>query len=270
MNSIDIFLWGVAPYLSFAILILATILRRVYFARTWTAKSSEFLEKRHERIATPAFHIAILFIVLGHIGGLLIPQAFTDSLGLSEQQYHSAAFLLGGIAGTALVVFTIMLITRRFGSNKRLRKNTSTADRVLYIVLALTIIAGMAATLSNADGAFNYRQSLAPWIRGIFVLQPNPQLMIGVPLLFKIHMMCWMILFAILPFTRLVHIFSGIRVPFSYLGRSAIIYRRRKRANAFSNKATSFSSSPLTPAVYNNDRSLTQHATGHDTPNCLH
>ena len=41
-----------------------------------------------------------------------------------------------------------------------------------------------------------------------------------------------MLLFALIPFTRLVHLFSGFAVPFKYIGRSAIVYRRRKQAPA--------------------------------------
>lgn len=229
MSSMDVFLWAVCPYLAFAVLIVGTAIRRVYFARTWTAKSSEFLEKKQERVATPLFHLAILFVLFGHVGGLLVPQELTDALGVSEQMYHAVAFVLGGFAGTALVVAMIMLIRRRFGSNKRLRAATSSMDKVLYAVLALTILAGMVATISNAQGAFNYRESLAPWIRGVLLLQPDPSLMAGAPLPFKVHMLCWMVLFALIPFTRLVHLFSGVTAPFKYVGRTAIVYRRRAR-----------------------------------------
>lgn len=54
MSGFENFLWGIAPYISFTILIVGTIIRRVFFARTWTAKSSEFLDKGGERLFTPS------------------------------------------------------------------------------------------------------------------------------------------------------------------------------------------------------------------------
>lgn len=228
MTAADIFLWAVCPYISLTFLIGGTIVRRVKMARTWTSKSSEFLEKKQERVATPLFHMALLFVFFGHLGGFLIPKSVTDSFGLSEHMYHVVAFGMGGLAGTALVVGLFMLLRRRFGGNKRMRANTSTSDKVMYVLLTLTILSGFIATISNADGAFVYRETLMPWIRRIFLLQPDPSLMVNTPVPYKIHMMCWMVFFAVIPFTRIVHMFSGVTTLFKYPGRAAVIYRRRK------------------------------------------
>lgn len=247
MSTIDIFLWGVAPYLSLTTLIVATAIRRVYFARTWTAKSSEFLEKKQERIATPLFHLAILMVFAGHVGGLLVPEEVTESLGVSETMYHAVALGMGGLAGIMLAVAVVLLIKRRFADTKRMRVNTSTMDKIMYVLLAFTIIAGLTATLTNADGNFNYRESLSPWIRGVLILQPDPSLMVHAPIPFKVHMCGWMVLFAVLPFTRLVHLFSGITAPFRYIGRAAIVYRRRKQKET--NRSLEFPS-----GVYKDER----------------
>lgn len=234
MNGIDIFLWGIAPYISFTMLIAVTIIRRVHFARTWSSKSSEFLKRKQERVANPLFHLSILFVFFGHVGGVLVPHEVTDALGVSEEMYHMAAFGMGGLFGVLLGIALILLIRRRFGGNERMKANTSTSDKVLYVVLTATIVMGLVATFSNASGAFNYRESLSPWFRSLFTFQPDIALMAQVPLAFKIHMCCWMILFAVLPFTRLVHMFSGITAPFKYARRKAVLYRARKhdvRAN---------------------------------------
>lgn len=228
ISGVDVFLWGIAPYIAFTMLIAVTIIRRVLFARTWTSKSSEFLEDKQERAANPLFHLSILFVLFGHIGGVLVPHQVTDALGISESMYHLAAFGMGGVFGVFLGVAVILLIRRRFGGNKRMKANTSTMDKVMYVLLTLTIAMGLAATFSNASGAFDYRTSLSPWFRSLFTLNPDIALMTNVPLLFKLHMVCWMVLFSVLPFTRLVHMFSGITAPFHYAKRAAILYRRRK------------------------------------------
>ena len=41
----------------------------------WTTRSSQLYENRLLRLGSPLFHFGILFVVLGHVGGLLIPEA---------------------------------------------------------------------------------------------------------------------------------------------------------------------------------------------------
>lgn len=229
MSGIDIFLWGVLPYVALSILVVVSVVRRVVCARTWTAKSSEFLEKKQERVATPLFHVAIMFVLFGHLGGLFIPKAVTDAIGVSEHMYHMVAFIMGGIAGTGVCVGLLLLIRRRFGGNKRMKANTTMMDKVLYVALGVTIALGMASTLSNAEGGFVYRETLAPWVRSIFMLQPDPSLMADTPLVYKAHILCAMGTFMLLPFTRLVHMLSGITAPFRSAGRSAVLYREREQ-----------------------------------------
>lgn len=233
MSGFDVFIWGVFPYLCLLTLIVVTAIRRVMFARTWSAKSSEFLEKKQERIGNPLFHIGIAFVFFGHLGGLSVPKALTDSIGVSEHLYHTFAFLMGGTFGVILCIGLLVLVRRRFGGDKRMKATTSTMDKVMYVALVATIVLGMCATFSNADGAFVYRDNVGPWFRGIMTLQPDPSLMAVTPPLFKVHIFCGLVTFALIPFTRLVHLFSGISAPFRYLKRKAVLYRQRNGSAEF-------------------------------------
>ena len=58
-------------------------------------------------------------------------------------------------------------------------------------------------------------------------MQPTPELMADVPLLFQLHVLTAFALFALWPFTRLVHVFSA---PVGYLFRPYIVYRSREVA----------------------------------------
>ena len=62
------------------------------------------------------------------------------------------------------------------------------------------------------------------WFRGIFYLQPDPALMAAAPIGFQLHAIAAFALFALWPFTRLVHAFSA---PVGYLTRPYIVYRSR-------------------------------------------
>ena len=53
------------------------------------------------------------------------------------------------------------------------------------------------------------------------MFQPDVSLMNDAPIIFKVHMLCWMLTGIIFPFTRLVHCLS---FPFEYFGRANIIY----------------------------------------------
>ncbi|WP_182104525.1 respiratory nitrate reductase subunit gamma, partial [Niallia taxi] len=70
---------------------------------------------------------------------------------------------------------------------------------------------------------FNYRETVSVWFRQLFILQPDGHLMSGVPLLFKLHILSAFALFALFPFSRLVHAFS---LPIGYIKRRYIIYQK--------------------------------------------
>ena len=78
--------------------------------------------------------------------------------------------------------------------------------------------------LLNASGFFDYRVSIGPWFRSLLSFMPDPSLMEGVPFMFKFHMLAWMVVAIIFPFSRLVHCLS---VPLNYLTRPFIVYRKR-------------------------------------------
>ncbi|MGV9343585.1 respiratory nitrate reductase subunit gamma [Streptomyces spiralis] len=68
------------------------------------------------------------------------------------------------------------------------------------------------------------RETISPWFRSIFYLEPDPDLMSGAPILFKLHAISALLLFAAWPFTRLVHMLTA---PLGYLTRPYIVYRSR-------------------------------------------
>mgnify|MGYP000447145756 FL=1 len=82
------FVWVALPYLAFTFLVFGSAVRYTVSERTWTTKSSEFLEKKQLRIAGPLFHFALLLVFLGHVGGILVPQEVTEMFGIDEHLYH--------------------------------------------------------------------------------------------------------------------------------------------------------------------------------------
>ena len=67
-----------------AILVGGTIWRYRYDQFGWTTRSSQLYESRLLRIGSPLFHFGILVVFVGHVGGLVIPKAWTDAVGISR------------------------------------------------------------------------------------------------------------------------------------------------------------------------------------------
>jgi nitrate reductase gamma subunit len=225
MTLLDVMLWGVLPYVMVVVLVGGTIWRYRYDKFGWTTRSSELYESRLLRIGSPLFHFGILVVVIGHVIGLLIPESWTAAIGLSEQGYHVQAVVLGGIAGISTLVGIAILIYRRRTTGPVFRATTRN-DKLMYVVLVAAIVAGLTTTLLGVGGGeeHNYRDSVSPWFRSLFVLQPDIEAMAGSSLAFEIHTSIGMALFALWPFTRLVHAFTA---PIGYLFRPYIVYRTR-------------------------------------------
>lgn len=219
----DYLFWVALPYAVLAIFVLGHIYRYITDPMSWTSKSSELLEKKLLRFGSMPFHYGIILVLAGHVIGLLIPKAVHEALGLSDHVYHIIAVIGGLFAGFLTLLGLIVLTYRRFAI-KRVLANSSAGDIVVLVLLLLVVLAGLTATLSNIDGSFDYRENIAPWLRGILTLRPDPTLMVDVPIIFKLHIFLVMLLFAVWPFTRLVHVLS---FPVVYIWRSYIVFRRR-------------------------------------------
>jgi nitrate reductase gamma subunit len=67
-------------------------------------------------------------------------------------------------------------------------------------------------------------EAMATWFRGIFWLHPDMSVMVSAPLIYQVHATAAWLLYALWPFSRLVHAWS---LPFQHLGRPWILYRSR-------------------------------------------
>lgn len=221
------FFFGIFPYLCLAVFVVGHIWRYRYDKFGWTTRSSQLYEDKLLRIGSPLFHFGMLGVVGGHILGLLIPQSWTDKIGLSRHAYHVLA-LAGGIpAGVAAVVGLIILVYRRRTTGP-VFSATTVNDKVMYLVLGAVIVLGIWNTIAGSwlqfGGEYNYRDGVSPWFRSIFEMRPDVDLMAAAPWGFKIHAVLAFLLFAMWPFTRLVHVFSA---PVGYLNRPYVVYRSR-------------------------------------------
>lgn len=225
MSTLNVLVWVALPYVCFAVFVLGHIWRYRYDKFGWTTRSSQVYENRLLRWGSPMFHLGILMVIAGHAVGLLIPREWLYAVGISEQMYHIGATVLGtGAAVLTLAGLAILIYRRRVIGPVFLA--TTRMDKFMYVMLGATLLFGTAATVVHQvfGGGFHYRETVSPWLRSLILLQPQPELMIDVPLLFQLHVITASLLFALWPFTRLVHVFSA---PIGYLFRPYIVYRSR-------------------------------------------
>ena len=176
-------LWGVLPYLMVAVLVGGTIWRYRYDQFGWTTRSSQLYESRLLRIGSPLFHFGILVVIVGHVAGLVIPKAWTEALGVSEDLYHFDALVLGGVAGICTLVGVVILIYRRRTTGPVFMATTKN-DKAMYVVLVAAIVAGLGTTVLSVVGPHQegtYRETVAPWFRSLFILQPDIEAMAAAP-----------------------------------------------------------------------------------------
>jgi nitrate reductase gamma subunit len=221
----DFLLWVAFPYLCVATFAAGHVWRYRRGRYTWTARSTQLLERRLLMVGSVLFHLGILAAIGGHVLGILVPRSWTRAVGIGDHAYHWIAVVAGGGAGAAIVAGFAVLVYRRLRVG-RVRATTTRSDLVLYPVLAATIAFGMLATVwGSAIDEHLYRETISPWFRGIFGFRPDGDLVAGAPFVFQAHAFTAWLLLAIWPFTRLVHAWS---VPIAYLRRAPILYRARR------------------------------------------
>jgi respiratory nitrate reductase gamma subunit len=225
MTVTEALLWVALPYVSTAIFIGGLIWRYRRDQFGWTSRSTQLLESRLLAPGSILFHYGALAAIGGHFLGILVPETLTNALGITEAYYHIISAGAGTVASIALVAGLVILIYRRV-TIRRVWVTTTYLDIAVYILLAVVILLGVWDTVATntVGGGYDYRSTVAVWFRSLAIFQPNPSVMKSVPMFYQIHASIAWTLYALWPFSRLIHAFS---YPFQYLGRPYILYRRR-------------------------------------------
>jgi nitrate reductase gamma subunit len=219
-----LFVWLVLPYVSIAVFAVGHVWRYRHDQFGWTSRSTQLLESRLLAWGSTLFHYGALAVIGGHVLGILVPARATAALGISERNYHHLAGIGGGVTGLVCLAGFGILSFRRT-RNRRIRVTTSLNDVLVFIVLGILIVLGDGQTFGyNVFGSgYDYRATVGPWFRDLWV-DPHPSLMANAPIVYQLHAALPWLLYALWPFSRLVHAWS---YPLQYLGRPYILYRRR-------------------------------------------
>ena len=127
-----------------------------------------------------------------------------------------------------------MLFHRRW-TDPRIRSTSTGWDIAILLMLLAQLILGLGTvfvSLGHLDG--HEMVKFMSWAQGIFTFDSGAAAYIeDVALIFKLHLVLGLAIIFVFPFTRLVHLFSGIAAPFRYMLRPGYqIVRSRRNSNA--------------------------------------
>jgi nitrate reductase gamma subunit len=227
MNTMHEFLFVVYPYICLAVFLMGSLARFDRDQYTWKSDSSQLLRARQLRWGSNLFHIGILLLFFGHTVGLLTPHAVYSSV-ISAPQKQMLAIVSGGIAGLACFIGLTMLLHRRL-FDPRIRLTSHRTDLAILIILWVQLVLG----LVTLPFSFAHRVDasamliLSHWAQGIATFRPDAMPLLSIDWPFKVHMVLGMTIFLLLPFSRLVHVWSGL-ASIAYLFRPYQVVRSRR------------------------------------------
>lgn len=220
-------LFGIYPYIALAVLALGSVIRYDREPYSWRSGSSQLLRRRQLMWGSVLFHVGVLVIFFGHLGGLLTPIAVFDALGIPHGSKQLMAIIIGGIAGILAFAGATLLLHRRL-FDPRIRKTSSFSDILILLLLWLQLVLGLGTipvSMNHLDGGEMVK--FMTWAQGIFTFQGDASSYVAdAHIIFKTHLVLGLTILLLFPFTRLVHMLSA---PVRYVWRPGYqVVRSRK------------------------------------------
>ena len=217
------FIFVVLPYTALALLIFVTPYRYFSNRLTWSAYSTQFLERKALYWGINPWHYGIIPVLAAHFLGIIAPGPMKTLLG------NQTALIVVESIGLALGLFAVFgclaLLLRRV--NSPLLKNvTLCSDWILLYLLAAQALSGVYIATYMRWGSQWYLNTAVPYLWSLLTFNPQIEYLTDFPLIFKLHTAGAFLIVALLPFTKLVHL---LYVPLDFLKDPPILYRWRSK-----------------------------------------
>lgn len=225
MSNLHLFMYGIFPYIAVTILLVGSWARFDRDQYSWRAGSSQML-RNNIAWASNFFHIGVIAVLGGHFVGLLTPHFIYEHFMTSGTK-QLVAMVVGGIFGVICLIGLLMLLKRRM-LDPRVRASSSASDIMVLWLLLIQLLLGLSSIFVSADHMDgSVMILLATWAQSIVILHPMEAAaaIVDVHIIYKMHIFFGMCIFAVFPYTRLVHIISA---PIWYFGRNYQIVRQKR------------------------------------------
>ncbi|MBL8171234.1 MAG: respiratory nitrate reductase subunit gamma [Acidobacteria bacterium] len=224
-------LYIILPYTAFTVAVVFTIYRYRKDGFSYSSLSSQFLESKELFYGSVAWHFGVIGALTGHAIGFLFPKSVLWFNGVPVRLYilETTGLLFGLLALVGIVSLTV-----RRATSSRVRAVTSKMDVVVVMLLLIQVSLGVYIAVFYRWGSSWFVTSAVPYLRSLWLLQPDLKMIEPLPLIIKLHIVNFYLLLIVFPFSRLVHM---LVVPLQYLWRpyQIVIWnwnRRRAQAHA--------------------------------------
>ncbi len=217
----DAILFGAYPYAVAAVTAIGFVRRFGQLRDTVTSSSSQLLEGRLQFWGSVSWHYAILTILVAHLAAIFLPGAVGAALASPARlvAVEVTGFALGLTALWGLVVLGLRRLS--------LRGRTTWLDWTVTALLVLQVATGVWVAVTSRWGLAWFVHTASPWLGSLARLSPRVDLMANLPWPVKVHALNALLLVALVPYTRLAHIFVA---PVEYLWRlPQVVAWRRSR-----------------------------------------
>jgi nitrate reductase gamma subunit len=200
------------PYAAMTVF-LAGVIWRYRNPSSISSLSSQILESRWLVWGAVPFHLGIALLLLGHLAPLLFPTQWQALV--TDRNALLTVESIGAGAAVLCLIGLVVLFVRRI-SSAYVRSASTILDLIVLAVLIGQVALGLSVALLHRWGSVWSVRTTTPYLWSLFTLRPDPALIAGVPQLVTLHLTGAWIVLALIPFTRLVHMFTW---PLGHLGR---------------------------------------------------
>lgn len=215
-NFLYFVVYQVFPYVVITVWLVGSFIRVLTHPYTVKSQSSELLGSKKEiNWGARLFHAGVIFLLFGHLFGLFVPKDWLTAFGITPHMNQMFEVVAGGICAVLCIVGIALMIVRR-ASNPRIRKTSRPSDWLVLVLIAAVLIMGATSVINafifdqSGEGLFDF----VNWAIALVTLQPDAYTyLIDAATPQKIHIFIGLCIFLVVPFTRLIHIWSGYASP---------------------------------------------------------
>jgi len=223
---LNTFIFVALPYVVLALLIFVTPYRYLTNRLTWSAYSTELLERNLLYWGSVPWHYGIVPLLLAHLIPFLFP-ALAAAM-LANQVTLLVLESLGLGLGLLALLGMLMLLLRRVNS-PMLRRTTYATDWIILPLLLIQAGTGVYIAATLRWGSLWYLHAAVPYFRSLWLFSPQPEYLSDLPAVVKAHVGCALVVMAVFPFSKLVHL---LYLPIDFLRDQPILYLWRAREDA--------------------------------------
>ena len=213
------FIFIVLPYAALALFVFVTPYRYFSNRLTWSAYSTQFLERKALFWGINPWHYGIIPVLAAHVIGIVAPGPIKAFLG--NQETLVVLECIGLALGLFALFGGLVLLLRRINA-PMLGKVTCTSDWLLLLLLAAQAASGVYVSMFMRWGSQWYLHTAVPYFYSLLTFTPQVEYVAELPLIFKLHVAGAFLIVAVLPFTKLVHLLYN---PLAFLRDPPILYR---------------------------------------------